>query len=486
MGKTPLKNNCQLITYADSMGKNLKELDQMLTKHFDGCFGGIHILPFFPSSGDRGFAPISYEEVEPSFGTWQDVYALAEKYDLMADFIINHISRRSEYFEDYLRNGEDSKWADLFLRISKLAPNGDIPEEDLRKIYTRKPRAPFIEVELADGSKEQVWCTFSEEQIDINVDSEVGQEFTRNQLSKLVDRGIGFIRVDAFGYTIKRLGTSCFFVEPETTELLALLNQIVEPRGAELLPEIHSHYSVQLKLAEQGYWVYDFALPVLTLQALYDGASKNLKNWFAICPKKAFTTLDTHDGLPIPDVEDLMTEEETERTVENLFTKGANVQRRYSYDPEYKNLDVYQLNCTYFSALGDDDAAYLASRVIQFWGPGRPQVYHVGLLAGRNDVALMESTKFGRNINRKSYTVEEIEQDVQRDVVQKLVELLRFRNSYLAFDGSFTCEESAEDSLILSWKNEDYFTRASIDLKKHTFAIEYKDVESGKMQALSI
>lgn len=486
MQKTALKNNCQLITYPNSLGNNLKDLNNVLTKYFTECFAGIHILPFFPSSGDRGFAPKTYEIVEPEFGTWGDIAAIAENFDIMADFIINHISRRSEYFEDYVANGENSKWADLFLRLSKMTPDGTISEEDLKKVYTRKPRAPYIEVELADGSVEKVWCTFSEEQIDVNVDTEVGQQFTKRQLEKLVKRGIKYVRVDAFGYTIKRLGTNCFFVEPETTNLLAQLRDIVIPVGAELLPEIHEHHSVQLKLAEQDHWVYDFALPVLTLQALYDGSAKNIKNWFRIAPRKAFTTLDTHDGLPIPDVKDLMTDDETDRTIENLFTHGANVQPRYSFDPAYKNLDVYQLNCTYYSALGDNDQAYLTSRVVQCFAPGRPQIYYVGLLAGRNDIKLMEETKFGRNINRTNYSLEQIDEEVKRPVVQQLMELLKFRNNYLAFDGDFTCEDSSEQELILSWSNGDYFSRARIDLKNHSFSIEYQDVESGTMKQLEL
>ena len=67
-----------LITYANSMGKNLKELEQVLDKHFSRELGGVHILPFFPSSGDRGFAVINYDIVDPAFGTWEDIRRLSE------------------------------------------------------------------------------------------------------------------------------------------------------------------------------------------------------------------------------------------------------------------------------------------------------------------------------------------------------------------------------------------------------------------------
>ena len=45
-----LTNEVMLITYADSLGKNLKELDQVLSNELDGVVGGVHVLPFFPST----------------------------------------------------------------------------------------------------------------------------------------------------------------------------------------------------------------------------------------------------------------------------------------------------------------------------------------------------------------------------------------------------------------------------------------------------
>lgn len=103
-----IENKAMLITYADSMGTNLKALERVLNKHFDGVFGGVHVLPFFPSSGDRGFAVVNYDIVDPAFGTWEDIDRLEEKYYLMADFMLNHVSIRSEEFQDYMKNGEAS------------------------------------------------------------------------------------------------------------------------------------------------------------------------------------------------------------------------------------------------------------------------------------------------------------------------------------------------------------------------------------------
>ena len=88
----PLKNQAMLITYADSLGSNLNDLQKVLQGPLKDVVGGVHILPFFPSSGDRGFAPMDYTKVDPAFGSWADVNALAKDYYLMFDFMVNHIS----------------------------------------------------------------------------------------------------------------------------------------------------------------------------------------------------------------------------------------------------------------------------------------------------------------------------------------------------------------------------------------------------------
>lgn len=96
-----LTNKTMLITYSDSLGKNLKELDENISKYFGDAIGGVHLLPFFPSTGDRGFAPVDYDQVDPAFGDWDDVKRLGDKYYLMFDFMINHISRQSKYYKDF-------------------------------------------------------------------------------------------------------------------------------------------------------------------------------------------------------------------------------------------------------------------------------------------------------------------------------------------------------------------------------------------------
>lgn len=445
-----VKNQIMLITYADSMGKDLPALHRVLDRYFRGAVGGVHILPFFPSSADRGFAPMRYDMVDPRFGTFEDVSSLGKDYYLMFDFMINHISQSSEYFQDFLKNKDASPYKDFFIRYKDFWPGGEPTQEQVDAIYKRKPRAPYIEAVFADGSREKIWSTFCEEQIDLNVAQPVVKQFIKETVENMCRRGASLIRLDAFAYAVKRPGGSCFFEEPGIWDLLHEVEDCVRPYEVQILPEIHEHYSIQMKIAEKGFWIYDFALPVLLLHAIYQHDPQYLKKWLELSPKKQFTTLDTHDGIGIVDVKDLLPDDQIELTKEKMYTEGANVKKVYN-TAAYHNLDVYQVNTTYYSALGNRDDAYLLARAVQFFAPGIPQVYYVGMLAGKNDIPLMEQTKNGRNINRHYYTEEEIDREVQRPVVQKLLKLMELRNSHPAFalEGDLVIDMPMPNVLVL-------------------------------------
>jgi sucrose phosphorylase len=469
-----LKNNVQLIVYPDSLGGDLIELHYVLRRYLSRAIGGVHLLPFYPSSADRGFAPMTYDEVDPAFGTWRDIDLIGREFDLIIDFMVNHISRLSVYFQDYIEKGVNSEYADMFLSFNKLSPTGEISETELAKVYTRKPRPPYTIVQRADGSKEKVWCTFDYEQIDLDWESTKTHEVMRRFLIQLSRTPAKMIRMDAFAYSTIKIGTNCFFLEPEVWELLKWLQDYVSAFGVEILPEVHENYSYHQKISAKGYWTYDFSLPMLVLNTLYHHTSRVLKQWLAICPHRQVTTLDTHDGIGVVDVQDLLTEEEIQWTLDDLDEKGANTRKIFS-GPEYQNLDVYQVNCTYYSALGCNDDAYIAARAIQFFTPGIPQVYYVGLLAGKNDIELVRQTKNGRDINRHNYTLDEIAVEIQKPVVRRLLRLMEFRSTYRAFDGQFAIEDAPDDHLKLTWDHGAHTATLRIDLESYATRIDYFD-----------
>ena len=474
-----IKNEAMLITYSDSLGKNMKDLKFVLETYFKESIGGVHLLPFFPSTGDRGFAPSDYTTVDPDLGSWEDVDALGEKYYLMFDFMINHISRESKFFQDFKKNHENSHYKDMFIRVHEFFPPGRPTQEDIDLIYKRKDKAPFQTVHFEDGTTEEVWNTFGEEQIDLDVNKAIVKEFIRETIKDMASHGCSLIRLDAFAYAVKKLDTNDFFVEPEIWNLLDEVRAEAAKYQVELLPEIHEHYSIQMKIADHDYFVYDFALPMVVLYSLYSGKSNRLANWLKISPMKQFTTLDTHDGIGVVDARDLLTDEELDYTSEQLYKVGANVKRVYSSE-KYNNLDIYQINSTYYSALGNDDASYLLSRILQCFAPGIPQIYYVGLLAGENDIELLEATKEGRNINRHYYTLEEIENEVERPVVKQLLSLLRFRNTSKAFDleGEIEISTPDESTIEIVRKSADQQTKALLvaNLATKEFTIEENGV----------
>lgn len=480
-----VRNKIQLITYPDSLGSNLKDLNFVLNKYFKNLIGGVHILPFFPSSADRGFAPLNYDEVDAKFGNWDDIKEISKNFEIMADFIMNHVSSKSYYFQHYMMFGEESHYADMFLTYNKVFGklSKEMADKYTKMIYRPRPTEPFLVIHLPDKSEEKVWVTFSPDQIDIDWNSKVTRDIMAEALFKLKENGVNYLRLDAAGYTSKRAGTSCFFNE----EVYDYINWVKDKCGGDIkmLPEVHNNYRLQLDIANRCDYTYDFQLTALILDAIYFGDSRGLKNWIKIRPNNMFTVLDTHDGIGIIDGEDLLSLEELKNVKDKLFENGGNIAYRASGENS-ENLDVYQVNCTYYSALNENDDAYLLARAIQFFVPGIPQVYYVGLLAGKNDGELLDKTGVGRDVNRHYYSLEEIECEIEKPVVKKLLELMNFRNNYDAFDGDFELNESSNNLLSMSWKKGKYECKLSVDLQSYMIELKYVEIENDEMVWKSI
>jgi sucrose phosphorylase len=480
-----MKNQVQLITYVDRFGGGgLQELTALLTGPLAGVFGGAHLLPFFhPIDGvDAGFDPIDHTQVDPRLGDWSDIKALAQHVDVMGDVIINHVSSQSPQFLDHSQRGDASPYAGLFLTMGSVFPNG-ATEKDLLAVYRPRPGMPFTYTTLANGEKKFLWTTFTPQQLDIDVHHPQGKAYLDGILTTFAANGVNMVRLDAVGYAIKKPGTSCFML-PETFDFIAEFASRAKALGIEVLVEVHSFYQRQIEIAKKVDWVYDFALPPLVLHALFNKTAKPLEHWIGIRPSNALTVLDTHDGIGIIDIgadasdrsrhPGLVPPAELDALVETIHANSQG-QSRQATGAAASNLDLYQVNCTFYDALGRDDRAYLIARAIQFFLPGVPQVYYVGLLAGENDMALLERSRVGRDINRHHYGRAEIDAALQRPVVQDLLDLIRLRNRHPAFGGTFELQGGADDLLAMRWFQGRHWIALTVGLTQRTLLIEGDD-----------
>ena len=476
-----MKNQVQLITYVDRLAGDVRGLQRLLNAPMSGLFGGVHLLPFFhPIDGaDAGFDPVDHTEVDSRIGGWDDVRELGTDFELVADLIVNHISSESPQFKDYSSKGATSRFVGLFLTLDRVFPSG-AREEDLLRIYRPRPGLPFTNVTLQSGEKHLFWTTFTPQQIDIDVQHPEGQAYLQAILGRFQDAGVRMIRLDAVGYAIKKPGTSCFMI-PETFQFIAELTAQAHALGIEVLVEIHSYYRQQIQIAQQVDWVYDFALPPLILHSLFARNAEALAHWLSIRPQNCVTVLDTHDGIGVIDVgagpggeAGLLAPADIDRLVEAIHER-SNGQSRMATGAAANNLDLYQVNCTYYDALGRDDNRYLIARAIQFFAPGIPQVYYVGLLGGTNDMDLLQRSRVGRDINRHYYNAAEIEGELKKPAVSRLLELIRLRNTHPAFAGQAEVETPGPDSLSISWTNRGDWAKLEVDLKEPRAVVTHSD-----------
>jgi sucrose phosphorylase len=457
-----MRNTVHLITYADRFGGGgLAQLSATLRGPLNGLFGGIHLLPFFfPIDGaDAGFDPIDHTQIDPRLGAWTDIKDLTQGVQVMADLIVNHVSSRSAQFQDFLRKGSSSSYRSLFLTSDEVFPAGP-SGSDLEAIYRPRPGAPFTLYTFENGESRLLWTTFTSQQIDIDVRDPQGVAYLYRILTIFAENRIESVRLDAVGYAIKKAGTSCFLL-PETIEFIGGLSKRAHSLGIEVLVEVHSYFRRQIELAHQVPWVYDFALPPLVLHAFAFRTAKYLKEWIRIRPTNSVTVLDTHDGIGILDIgpdrsgdhsPGLVPSEELDQLVEWIHTNTSG-ESRLATGASASNLDLYQINCTFYDAMGRDDLSYLLARAIQFFLPGIPQVYYVGLLAGQNDMELLAKTGVGRDINRHFYSPQELDLGLKKPVVKDLTRLVRLRNSHAAFGGQFRLEQGLDHSLNLRWES---------------------------------
>ena len=476
-----MKNQVQLITYVDRLtAEGIDNVTNMLQEQLSGLFSGVHLLPFFyPIDGsDAGFDPIDHAQVDPRLGTWENLKMLGDNTEIMADLIVNHASAQSPEFLDVLSKGPDSDYWSMFLKEQDVFPDG-ITEEQAKQIYRPRPGSCFSVKELKSGEKVNFWTTFTDNQIDINVESSAGQAYLQKVLKLFAENGVKIIRLDAAGYAIKRAGTSCFMTDEAFAFIDALSTQANE-LGMETIAEIHSYYKTQVDVAKRVNRVYDFALPPLILHSLFRQNVDALISWLKIAPRNCITVLDTHDGIGIIDAgpqgekPGLLNADEIDQLVETIH-KNSQGESKKATGAAASNVDLYQVNCTYYDALAGNDLQYIFARAIQFFSPGVPQVYYGGLFAMHNDMDLLERTNVGRDINRPYLSVETVESQLRKPVVKGLCQLIKIRNSSAAFNGEFSVEGS-ESQLSLCWKNGAEEAILQLDLANQQGIITVKEV----------
>jgi sucrose phosphorylase len=466
-----VRNEVGLIVYADRLGGSLPALARVLAGPLAGLFGGLHLLPFFrPYDGaDAGFDPVDHTEVDPRLGTWDDVRALSRTYDVLADAIVNHVSA------DAPQVGEG-----VVLTLGSVFPDG-ATEEDLLRIYRPRPGLPFTPVALGDRRR-LVWTTFTSSQLDLDVGHPDTRRYLRDVLARLAAAGAAMVRLDAVGYAVKTPGTSCFMT-PETFAFIAELSEEAHALGLEVLVEVHSHFARQVEIARDVGWVYDFALPPLVLHALFTGDGAPLRDWLAVRPPNAITVLDTHDGIGVidvgadrsdPSLDGLLGPDQVHALVEGIHERSGETSRQATGSAA-ANVDLYQVNCTFYDALGRDDARYGLARALQLFTPGIPQVYYVGLLAGENDMERLAHTGVGRDVNRHAYTEAELAAALERPVVRAQMRLIRFRNAHPAFGGELTVRETPPGTLDLAWRAGEHGARLTAELASARYTIAYTD-----------
>ena len=312
-------------------------------------------------------------------------------------------------------------------------------------------------------------------QMDLNIRSPLVWEFYDDTLKQLAAYGASIVRLDAFAYAPKSVGKRNFFNDPETWECLEQVNDIATRHGLQLLPEIHTSYGerVHEAIASRGYLTYDFFLPGLIIDAFERQTNEAILRWVADIQAKGIRTvnmLGCHDGIPLLDLKGLLTDEQIEALIATVVSRGGYVKDLHGQKNMY-----YQVNATYFSALGEDERKLLLARAIQIFMPGKPQVWYLDLFAGKNNHAAVERAGSGghKEINRTNLTTADIEAGLQRDVVKEQLELLRFRSRCKAFGFDATLEvlPCAAHELKLRWSNDGATATLEADLATCTYRI---------------
>ncbi len=407
-----------LITYGDSILREgqgpLQALHGFAADYLQGGISAIHFLPFFPWSSDDGFSVKDFMQIDPQLGNWEDVARIGRNFDLMFDYVVNHVSAQSQWFQDYL--AQTPGFADLAIEVD--------PATDLSMV-TRPRALPLLSpFQKSSGEEVNVWTTFSDDQIDINYRSIDVLILMLEALLLYVANGARFIRMDAIAYLWKEIGTTCIHL-PQAHAMVKLFRAIFDIVAPDtiIITETNVPHAENISYfgngRDEAQMVYNFTLPPLLFHAFVTGDANELSRWargltLASPDTTFFNFTASHDGIGVRPLEGILPSEAVDKTLaETVLANGGQIS--YKNNPDGTQ-SPYELNITYVDALGvpgrKDDrqhpARFLAAQSIQYALPGVPATYIHSLLGSRNWYAGLEQTGRARTINREKLNMETV------------------------------------------------------------------------------
>lgn len=441
-----------LITYGNSIMNDdelpLHTLHKFLNQYLSDSIKSVHILPFFPFSSDDGFSVMDYLEVNPALGEWEDIEAIGKDYRLMSDLVLNHMSSRSHWFDNFKKRVDPGK--DYFAEAN--------PEDDYSSVVRPRNSSLLSKIDTADGER-HVWCTFGPDQVDLNFKNpQVLLEFVRI-IRKYLNHGVAIFRLDAVAFLWKQAGTPCIHLQ-QTHEIIKLLRTLIEHYYPEavLICECNVPNRENLTYfgnANEAHIIYNFSLPPLLLYTLLSGDCRHLKTWMMSMPPAQSGTaylnfIASHDGIGLRPLDGLISDQERDQLVDTIKSFGGKVTMRKAREGYDK---PYELNVALFDALkgtieSGEDAwglqRFICAHAIMLALEGIPAVYIQSLFGSRNDYRRLEHTGRNRSINRHIWQVRELEQTLadkestHAKVFDEIRRLLDIRKQQPAFHPNAT------------------------------------------------
>ena len=438
-----------LITYADQLQQPGKPPLQVLAEFCQSRLAdqvtGVHILPFYPWTSDDGFSVVDYREVDPRYGSWEEVDQLGRSFRLMFDAVINHISMSSTWFQSMLAG--DARFENYF-----VVPEAD---DDLSRVVRPRALPLLTSFQTATGEK-KVWTTFSADQVDLNYSNPDVLIEVLDVLLFYVSRGAEFIRLDAIAYLWKEPGTSCINL-PETHAIIQLIRAVLDELAPHvmLITETNVPHRDNISYFGDGtneaQMVYNFSLPPLVLHAFQTGSAETLSDWASglVLPSDKvtfFNFLASHDGIGLNPLRGILPESEIEKVIERVLSHGGLVSYKSDVDGSKR---AYELNINYFDALNDPNAPdaldlqverFVTAHAILLAMRGVPAIYFHSLFGSRGWPEGATQSGHNRTINRKKLQREDLEallsdpKTREARVFSRLMQLLRVRREHPAFD----------------------------------------------------